>query len=356
MPDDSCAAFLARLGTELPASAAVAMVARGDDIVASGAWGCRAPDDPRLPTVDSRFDLASLTKPIVATLALRLDRSGALPSTTRVGDLANDVHTGLARRQLGTLLRHRAGLAAWTPLMVRCQAPAEVPALLLAGGGAAGRTSLLGALPGTYSDLGYILWGLLAERALGLPLAELVDHHVTEPLGMSATGPAPGARNDVVACGLDNGAEVRLAAARGFALADEAVWRRGVVQDGNARFLGGFAGHAGLFGTARDLLRLARAWLELEAFLGQQQVARALAGQGPFALGWARRRVRGSAGPALSAAAFGHTGFTGGSLWLDPPTSRVLVLLTHRRRSSSDANRQRRRFHAWAAGLSSGAD
>ncbi len=348
---DACSAFLARFGSDLPARAAVALVVAHGRILASGGWGTHAPDDGRVPTLDSQFDLASLTKPIVATLALRLDRCGALSSRARIGDLVVDVHPDLARVQVGTLLRHRAGLAAWTPLMVRCRTPSEVLALLLSGGRSQEGVALLGTRPGTYSDLGYILWGLLAERALDGSLADLVAEHVTRPLGMSSTGPSPGVGDHVVACRLDNGAEVRLAAAQGHRLETETVWRRGMVQDGNARFMGGLGGHAGLFGSARDLLKLAEAWREPESFLGQDRARRALAGRGPFALGWARRRVRGSAGPALSAAALGHVGFTGGSVWMDPSTGRTLILLAHRRHSSSDVNRQRRRFHAWASAL-----
>jgi CubicO group peptidase (beta-lactamase class C family) len=323
-------------------------------------WGQHAADDPRPPTVESRFDLASLTKPIVASLALRLDRAGLLPITARVGDIAAGAHASLARRQLGSLLRHRAGLAAWTPLMLRCRTPDDVRSLLLAGGEVdvpAGETRALhGARAGTYSDLGYILWGLLAEEDLGEPLSALVQRHVTDSLGMCATGPAPGPLPEVVACDLDNGVEARLAAEQGFHLGTEKILRHGTVQDGNARFLAeiGFlgkslAGHAGLFGSAQDLLRLARAWLDPERFFGRQRVARALGGQGPFSLGWARRRVRGSAGAALSAAAFGHTGFTGGSLWMDPAGDRTMILLSHRQRSDSAANPWRRDFHVWAA-------
>jgi CubicO group peptidase (beta-lactamase class C family) len=73
-----------------------------------------------------------------------------------------------------------------------------------------------------------------------------------------------------------------------------------------------------------------------------------LAGGGPFALGWWRRRHRGGGGPALSAGAFGHTGFAGGSLWIDPRQSRIFVLLAHRTHPAVNMNRWRRRFHAAA--------
>jgi CubicO group peptidase (beta-lactamase class C family) len=83
--------------------------------------------------------------------------------------------------------------------------------------------------------------------------------------------------------------------------------------------------------------------------LETEDVARAMAEGGPFALGWWRRRVRGSGGPALSPESFGHSGFAGGSLWIDPARSRVFVLLAHRMSPAIDMNRWRRRFHAAAA-------
>jgi CubicO group peptidase (beta-lactamase class C family) len=121
------------------------------------------------------------------------------------------------------------------------------------------------------------------------------------------------------------------------------------VQDGNARFLGGLAGHAGLFAPAAGVLALAREWLRPQALLTRRQVERALAGTGPYALGWARRRVRGSAGAALAPSAFGHAGFTGGSVWIDPEQDRIFVWLGHRRSAASDLNAWRRRFHALAS-------
>lgn len=351
--DPRIGAFLARLRAGLPISAAVAVVVEPSGTLRSASAGTMAPDDDDLPTATSRFDLGSLTKPIMATLALRLDAADRLRLDTRVGALASGAHPRLARRRLSTLLRHRAGFRPWTPLMLRCRDADEAVALLASGGGG----QLLGAAPGTYSDLGFILWGSLAARALGQPLGALVETWVARPLGLEGLTASPGPRDDVVACRLDNRVEVRLAAEQGYALdldrgtgrrgrGRRGPCRRGIVQDGNARFLGGLAGHAGLFGTASDLVELARAWLAADnAFLASDAVAAALGGRGPYALGWARRRVRGSAGPALSPSAFGHVGFTGGSLWIDPESDRAFVLLAHRLESSRDMNAWRRRFH-----------
>lgn len=314
-------------------------------------WSATAPAGPgggrRAAAIkpSTCFDLASLTKPYVATLALALDRRGALPLALPIGETFPGAAPRLARRTLEDLLRHRAGLQPWMPLYRRCRDGAGALRLLLT-------ETVLGAPPGTYSDLGFILWGFAAERTLGQPLRELLLREVLRPLHIEArVGAVPGAARDVAPCRLDRQRERELAAQLGIAVARGKAPARGEVQDGNARFLGGLAGHAGLFAPVDGVLALAREWLRPEVLLTRRQVERALAGTGPYALGWARRRVRGSAGPALAPSSFGHAGFTGGSEWIDPERERIFVWLGHRRSASSDLNAWRRRFHALAARL-----
>ncbi len=111
----------------------------------------------------------------------------------------------------------------------------------------------------------------------------------------------------------------------------------------------GVCGHAGLFGDARDLWRLGLEWLAPGRLLKPEGVAAALAGGGPFALGWWRRTLRGSAGPALSPTAFGHTGFAGNCFWIDPEGRRIFVMLAARCDPAANMNHWRRRFNSAAA-------
>lgn len=326
------------------ASAALALVATPGEVLEVAAAGAIAPGEGP-PDLDTRFDLASLTKPIVATLAHALDRRDALPWRSTVGRWFPEARPRLRRRRMATLLRHRAGLLPWTPLSLRLASPSGLGDFLCTS------PNLLGAPMGTYSDLGYMLWGLAAERATGRSLAGLLEAYVLAPLGMTTTAPQPGAEGDVADCALDNAVEIELAAAQGFALPPVDAPGRGRVQDGNARFLGGLAGHAGLFGSANDLHRFAAAWLEPRGPLDTDSVARALAGRGPFAAGWARRRIAGSAGAALPASAFGHTGFVGHALWIDPERRRIYLWLAHRRRADPSYGARRRAFHRQTAGL-----
>jgi serine-type D-Ala-D-Ala carboxypeptidase len=291
----------------------------------------------------TRWDLASLTKPQAATLALVLDGLGRLPLSLRVGDVFESVAPTMERVRLSALLRHRSGLIAWTPLYARAANTREALALLLGG-------TLRTERPGRvlYSDLGYVLWSAAAEWALGETLELLLQRHVWAPLGMRGACGPPGRAADVADASLDNSREVEMAAEQGFRVAAVARPRRGAAQDGNARFLGGIPGHAGAFGTVEDMVALAGEWLSPGRVLSREQVREALGGGGEYALGWARRRIHGTAGPALGTRAFGLVGSTGTSLWMDPVRRRAYVWLGHRT-SWADLKSIRRRFHGLAA-------
>jgi CubicO group peptidase (beta-lactamase class C family) len=290
---------------------------------------------------NSRWDLASLTKLHAATLAVVLDRRGLLPLKTLVGEVFPDSARGMSGISLERLLRHRSGLVDWAPLYAMSAGREEARELILSG------LFLVGRRLCVYSDIGYILWGWAAERALGEPLEILLRRHVWQPLGMRGCSGPPGDARNVAECRLDNHREVEFAASLDLRVKPSARPPVGATQDGNARFLGGVCGHAGVFATASDCLALAAEWLRPQRVLSREDVPRALAGGGEYGLGWARRRVRGTAGPALGPRAFGLVGSTGTSLWIDPDLRRIFLLLGHRR-SWADLRPTRRRFHRLA--------
>lgn len=343
---DGLEAFLEESVRSRIVSSAVALVGTAEEIEWEGAAGEARKGVPA--EVSTRFDFASLTKPFTATLALVLDHEGTLPLKAKIGEVWPEAHRELARRRLSDLLRHRSGLAGWTPLYHRCRSVDEAFELILQA------EDLPGAKAGTYSDLGYMLWGAAAERRTGKPLAELLHSRVLDPLGLSSIEASPGDRPDVARSFMGTGKEIELAANAGFTVPDLGPPPIGSPQDGNARFLvglglrGGALGHAGLFGGARDVWRLGSEWLAPGRLLKQVSVDAALRGRGPFALGWWRRRLRDSTGRALSPTAFGHTGFAGTSLWIDPERRRVFVLLGSRLDPATDVNRWRRSFHTVA--------
>lgn len=340
--------FLEELISTRTATAATALAGTADEILWQESAGEARPGHPANP--ETVFDFASLTKPFTFTLALVLDTDKTLPLKTRIGEIWPEANPRLARRPVEDLLRHRSGMASWAPLYHLCRSRErlweEILPLLLSG------DRMRETRRPVYGDLDLLLYGLAVEKVTGEPYVRLLRSRVLDPLGLSVE-PPPGDRPDVAISRMDTGKEVELAARQGLEIALQGPPPPGMPQDGNARFLVSQGGpdalpaHAGLFGRARDLWRLGAEWLAPHSLLKQEATKAALKGR-PFLLGWWRRTLKGSGGPALSPGSFGHTGFAGGSLWIDPEERRVLVLLTHRTEPSSDMNAWRRRFHALA--------
>lgn len=334
---------LARSGS---VTAAVGLIGDVDTILTVACGGQRSRVNSRAPSAASFFDLASLAKPFTASLALELEAENLLPLRLKLGDVWANVDQRLARVELEDLLRHRSGLIAWTPLYAHSRRRDETAAILLSG-------EFLGANPGTYSDLGYILWAKTAEKALGQSAMKLLRAKLLEPLGLQrevTTEPAD--RRRLVECALDNSREIELAAGQGHFLSPGSL-APGDIQDGNARWLGAYSGHAGLFGSARALWRLGAEWLRSQ-LLPTSPVRRALEGSGRYRLGWWRPCQSSYAEAVLSKGSFGHTGFTGGSLWVDPEANLVFALLAHRATTTVDLDPWRRRLHEMARGGSLG--
>jgi CubicO group peptidase (beta-lactamase class C family) len=186
--------------------------------------------------------------------------------------------------------------------------------------------------------LGFIVLGAIVERVTGTRLDAFVRTQVFEPLGMTRTsfGPITG---DTAG---DNSGDNIIG--DNIAATEDCGWRnqrlRGVVHDENAYVLGGVAGHAGLFGSADDLATYAQAWLAFDARLASEELLRLAAteqlaqGEVRRGLGWGLWTEGSSAGRYASPGAYGHTGFTGTSLWLDPGLDAAkgwfAVLLTNR--------------------------
>jgi CubicO group peptidase (beta-lactamase class C family) len=296
---------------------------------------------------DTIFDLASLTKVVATTSSiLHLVGQGALSLDAPARDLLPsfreaDVSPEITVRRL---LTHSAGLAAWLPIFL----DGTGPEAYLRG---IAREPLAYA-PGTevrYSDPSFITLGEIVREVSGISVATYATAHVFEPLRMPDTGfrPGPARRLRIAATECGNDFEAAKAPDR---LPASGPWRtgliRGEVHDGNAWYgFGGEAGHAGLFGTAADLYRYGQMWLnggELDGarILPAELVAEATAEQIRFdgerrGLGWRLVPSDGGAGDedsskGLGPRGYGHTGFTGTSLWMDPDADMVIVLLTNR--------------------------
>lgn len=325
---DDLATWCERLVTEGRVSAVAIQVIAPDAgstvrVHAGTLWSDGPPLDER-----ALFDLASLTKPWSATLALWLDARGELPLATRLGELWPRAGEAVAGIRLEDLLRHRAGFVRWRPLYALCDSPEEAEERLLRGEWRRDPAPAEG--EEEYSDLDYLLWGLAAERATGASYEELVAR-LSEHLGVTGIAPtgSVAALERGAECRLGTGREVELAAAERIRVEEQPAPPRGRVQDGNGRFFGRAMAHAGLFGSIGAVATLARHWLEPRGALPAETVAAALEPPGRFALGWFRGGET-AAGRLLGASGFGHDGFTGATMWLDRVQRRGVVMLAHR--------------------------
>jgi len=276
-------------------------------------------------TADTLYDLASLTKVVATTtMAMILVDEGRLDLDRPVQDFLPDFQgPGKDAVTVRHLLTHSSGLEATAPLYKEIQGRKAYVERIQAMD--------LAYPPGSrsvYSDLGIILLGEILERIAGQPFEAFVRERVLDPLGMHDTlfRPPAGLRPRIAPTEVD-------------------PWRgrlvHGEVHDENAFAMGGVAPHAGLFSTAGDLARFAQMLLNGGVLGGRRVVSRETVelftrrdGNVPGsdrALGWDTKSAEGSsAGTLMSPRTFGHTGFTGTSIWIDPERKLYAILLTNR--------------------------
>ena len=320
----------------------LAVTLRGE-LIAHHALG-RFTYDPASPPVAaaSIFDLASVTKAVATTtMAMILYERGLLdleaPVTAIVPEFAGD---DLRRRDVTVhmLLAHASGLPAYEKLFLRAKTRDELLA--------AAFTTDLTADPGTradYSDIGFIILGIALERLADEPLDTFCQREILGPLGLShSTFNPPKAWKDRIVptvdeCGTDT--PVRQPPKSPVSMAPGTFRGRiiqGEVQDENASVLGGVAGHAGLFTPAEDVAIFAHALLsggrpilrpETIEFFTRRETAPAGTSR---ALGWDTPSSPSQSGKYFGLRSFGHLGYTGTSLWIDPDRQLSIVLLTNR--------------------------
>ncbi|MCO4773327.1 MAG: beta-lactamase family protein [Deltaproteobacteria bacterium] len=278
---------------------------------------------------ETPFDLASLTKLVTATVALRMAARGEL----RLDAPISEVLPGRVPREhplitARHLLDHTSGLPAWAPLWRE----GEVLETAL--------TTAPVASPGerhTYSDIGFLWLGAALEEIAGDSLDVLAHREVLAPLGMRSTRyhRLPMSGDDPRREGV---AATEHCPERGFLVAE--------VSDRNTWHLGGVGPHAGLFGPASDLARFAQGWFSAPES-GYLPTSLRDEAWGPpslpggHVLGWDTVAPQGytSAGRALSPDSHGHLGFSGPSLWVDPDRELAVILLCNRIHPSRDEPR-----------------
>ena len=274
-------------------------------------------------TADSTiYDLASLTKVVGTTTALMIlfDEGKLRLDDSVVKFIPEFTGGGKDAVTIRQLLEHRSGLPAGRDLWRIAHTPEEARAAVIA--------TNLEAAPGTryeYSDLGADMLGFVVEKISGQTLDQFLAARVFTPLGMKDTRFRPDAslRGRI--------APTEINPPRGYPL-------RGEVHDENAYALGGVAGHAGLFSTASDLAIFAQMMLNGGEFNGTRIVADSTVklfstrakGAGTRALGWDTCDGEYGCGKYMDEQSYGHTGYTGTSLWIDPDNRMFVILLTNR--------------------------
>jgi CubicO group peptidase (beta-lactamase class C family) len=287
-------------------SAAVVRVERAGRVVYERAVGTLRDDGGGVVYADTRFDLASITKVFVSTVALALVARGALALDTPLLDAIT----------LRMILAHTGGFRSGADYRTLFDEHIETFAL---------REPLV-AVPGervVYSDLGFLALGALLARITGMALEPLVEREL-RVLGSERVTFARGARGEAIPA------------------TERDAWRglvQGRVHDEKAALAGGVAGHAGLFGAAVDVARLGEWYLAplhgrpsplpaaLTTAATTEQAADPVLRRG---LGWALKTSdENSCGALMSPATFGHTGFTGTCIWVDPLRDLNVVVLTN---------------------------
>jgi CubicO group peptidase (beta-lactamase class C family) len=306
---------------------AVVLIGRRDSILYSRGYGHYTwSPESRVPDVDSTlWDIASISK-VVATgaTALRLVEAGKLNLDAPVRRYLPRFSGGLKNQvTVRMLLNHTSGLKSYVPIYQKARGSRQRAINLL-------YAQPLLRVPGDsaeYSDLNALFLGLIVEKVTGLPLDHAAAREVFKPLGMTQTMYKPPARlrSRIVPTGIWRGQPVP-----------------GDVNDQNAAAFGGVAGHAGVFSTAADLAKFAQVWLRNglgpEGRWARPETLATFLSLGPKtgtrALAWDTPDLHAEEpsifGTLISTAAYGHTGFTGTELWIDPTHDLFLVFLTNR--------------------------
>jgi CubicO group peptidase (beta-lactamase class C family) len=339
-PWDSLARFLEQSIARKAFPGAAVAVGRHDIVLFLHGFGHLDYEQGPLVTTRTVYDLASLTKVIGLTTAMmQVVEEGKVGLDTPAVHYVPGFHDSTVT--VRQLLTHSSGLPAWKPFWEQVHSRAEMFALVNA--------EPLEQPPGTkmvYSDLGAMVMTQIVENVSGERLDRYLQMHLFRPLGMRDTRYLPPAswRSRIAPTEMDTTYRHRLI--------------RGEVHDENAASMGGISGHAGLFSTGPDLARFAQLMLRTlrgesssrrvrtrtprgvvemhqpGGFVDSATVAMFTAVQNPAlssrALGWDTPSKGSSAGDHLSPQAFGHTGFTGTSIWIDPAKDLFVILLTNR--------------------------
>ena len=342
---------------------AVYLIAEKGEIVLHNALGYAVVEPEKIEAkIDTIYDLASLTKVLVTgLLAAKLIEDEKFQMDGRVSVYLKEFDTdGMRMVTISKLLTHTSRLPAWTPFYLIVPDGSMVIDEI-------GKTHLNYEQDAvSYSDLNFITLGVLIERITGESLKTAALNKLFNPLQLKATGFGPiSKKHNVAANERGNAFERQTCIEQGYLqpsdvesggnnFRNDVIW--GEVHDNNAYFMGGVAGHAGLFSTAEEIFKIAQQFLPNYSSLLKPETCELFSTT--FTPGMNEHRSfafqlastpQSTAGNRMSRTSFGHLGFTGTSLWIDPVNERIFILLTNRTHNRElpfeNINSVRRRFH-----------
>lgn len=354
---------------------AIYLVAEKGEIVLQDALGFAVVEPEKIVAkIDTIYDLASLTKPLVAGLLwAKLLEKGEINLSDGIAKYFPEFDTNEKRGiTIENLLTHTSGFRAWKPFYLTENGKRETENVKRKILELIGKEILEYPLNSkvVYSDLNFITLGFLLEKVFAESLDEIAKREIFVSLNLQNTfyNPPQNLQKRIAASENGNIFEQQLSVGQGFIeknirnlkskIQNRIIW--GKVHDGNARFMNGVSGHAGLFANAFETFKIAQQFLAEETILLKPETCRLFRTNFTPNLNEARsvafqlaETKDSTASNALSKDSFGHLGFTGTSLWIEPETERIFILLTNRTHARQspfvNINSVRRKFNELAA-------
>ena len=359
---------------------AVYLVAEKGEIVLQDALGLAVVEPEKIEAkIDTIYDLASLTKVLViGLLCAKLIESGEINLSEKISKYFGEFEGGEKREiTIENLLAHTSGFPAWKPFYLISNFKSKIPNLIASEPLENPIKSKV-----VYSDLNFLILTFLLEKIYAKSLDKITEEEIINALNLKTTiyNPPMTLRPKIAASEFGNFFERQTCLELGFDLQmrdqrdykmcnelgydvpnygwrDYQIW--GEVHDANARFMDGVSGHAGLFSTAEETFKIARQFLANQTALLKPETCKLFRMNFTKGLNEARsiafqlaETPVSTASTMLAEDSFGHLGFTGTSLWIEPETERAFILLTNRTHARElpfvNINSTRRRFHELA--------
>lgn len=346
---------------------AVYLIAEKGEIVLQDALGLAVVEPEKIEAkIDTIYDLASLTKPLVTGLlcAKLIERKELeLGRTIDFYFPEFDIYVSQENgwdTSISELLTHISDFPAWKPFYLLCKNRSEISTEII-------KMPLDFEQPiVTYSDLNFMFLAFLIEKIYDKRLDEIAQEEIFRPLNLKNTfyNPPKELQKRIAASEKGNEFEKQTCIEQGFEIRNpqsqfrnRIIW--GEVHDGNCYFMNGVSGHAGLFSTAEETFKIAQQFLANQTALLKPETCELFRTNFTKGLNEARsiafqlaETPDSTAGKFLSKDSFGHLGFTGTSLWIEPETERIFILLTNRTHARelpfANINSVRRKFHELA--------